>query len=40
VSIASWAYAHAESLHAATWLRGDEVEPLSGRWQSLLAEYG
>jgi hypothetical protein len=40
VSVAGWAYAHGASLHAATWLRGDEVEPLSGRWQSLLTEYG
>jgi len=39
-SVAGWAYAHGASLHAATWLRGEEVEPLSGRWQSLLAEYG
>jgi len=40
VSVAGWAYAHGASLHAATWLRGDEVEPLSGRWRSLLVEYG
>jgi hypothetical protein len=40
VSVAGWAYAHGASLHAVAWLRGDEVEPLSGRWQSLLAEYG
>jgi len=40
VSVAGWAYAHGASLRAATWLQGDEVEPLSGRWQSLLMEYG
>jgi hypothetical protein len=40
MSVAGWAYAHGASLHAATWLQGDEVEPLSGRWQSLLIEYG
>ena len=40
LSVAGWAYAHGASLQAATWLRGDEVEPLSGRWQSLLIEYG
>lgn len=40
VSVAGWAYAHGASLHAATWLQGDDVEPLSGRWQSLLMEYG
>jgi len=39
LSVAGWAYAHGASLHAATWLRGEEVEPLSGRWRSLLAEY-
>jgi hypothetical protein len=39
VSVAGWAYAHGASLHAATWLRGEEVEPLSGRRHSLLAEY-
>jgi len=37
VNVAGWAYAHGASLHAATWVRGDDVEPLSGRWQSLLA---
>jgi hypothetical protein len=40
VSVAGWAYAHGASLHAATWVRGDEVESLSGRWQSLVTEYG
>ena len=39
MSVADWAYAHGASLHAAAWLRGKEVEPLSGRWQSLLASY-
>jgi hypothetical protein len=33
VSVAGWAYAHGASLHAATWLQGEEVEPLSGRWR-------
>jgi hypothetical protein len=40
LSVAGWAYAHGASLRAATWLQGDEVEPLSGRWQSLLVGYG
>jgi hypothetical protein len=40
VSVAGWAYAHGASLHAATWLQGDDLEPLTGRWQSLFAEYG
>jgi hypothetical protein len=40
VSVAGWAYAHGAGLHAAAWLRGDEVEHLSGRWRSLLADYG
>lgn len=35
-----WAYAHGASLRAATWLRGEEVEPMSDRWQSLLVQYG
>jgi hypothetical protein len=39
VSVAGWAYAHGASLHAATWLRGEEVESLGGRWQTLLAAY-
>jgi len=39
LSVAGWAYAHGASLGAATWVQGDEVEPLSGRWQSLFAEY-
>lgn len=37
-SVARWAYAHAAHLHAATWVRGDEVAPLSGRWRALLTE--
>ncbi len=40
LSVAGWAYAHAASLQAATWLRRDEVERLSGRRQSLLTQYG
>lgn len=36
VRVAGWAYAHSANLHAATWLRDEEVEPLSGRWASLL----
>jgi hypothetical protein len=39
LSVADWAYAHCSRLHAATWVQGDEVEHLSGRWQSLLTEY-
>lgn len=39
VSVAGWAYAHGSSLHAATWLQGDEVELLSGRWRSLIEQY-
>jgi hypothetical protein len=39
VSVAGWAYAHGASLHAAAWLRGKEVEPLSGRWQLLIAGH-
>jgi hypothetical protein len=31
--------AHGARLHAGTWLQGDDVEPLSSRWQSLLLEY-
>ena len=39
VSVAGWAYAHAAHLQAATWMRGDEVEALSGRWRTLFEEY-
>ena len=39
VNVAGWAYAHGANLHAAVWLRGEEVEPLSGRSQSLLVDY-
>jgi len=38
-SVAGWAYAHGASLQAAAWLQGEEVAPLSGRWEALLAEY-
>ncbi|MGD0493987.1 MAG: HNH endonuclease [Steroidobacteraceae bacterium] len=37
-SVARWAYAHTAHLRAATWVRGDEVAPLSGRWRALLAQ--
>jgi hypothetical protein len=37
ISVAAWAYAHGEQLQTAAWLRGDSVEPLSGRWRKLLA---
>jgi len=36
VSVARWAYSHGENLHSPAWLRGDVVEPLTGRWRSLL----
>ena len=36
IGVARWAYAHGESLHARTWLHDDSVEPLTGRWRSLL----
>lgn len=36
IGVARWAYAHGQRLHARTWLHGDAVEPLTGRWRTLL----
>lgn len=35
-SVAGWAYSHGAMLGAGTWVSGEIVEPLSGRWRSLL----
>jgi len=40
VNVAAWAYAHGTELGAAAWLSGDIVEPLTGKWRSMLAAYG
>lgn len=40
LSVANWAYAHGADLNAAAWLSGTSVERLTGRWQSLLADFG
>ncbi len=40
VSVAAGAYAHGSELGAATWSSGDAVVPLTGRWRSMLADYG
>lgn len=40
VSVAAWAYAHSTELGAAAWSSGDTVEPLTGRWRSMLAANG
>jgi len=37
VGVAAWAYGHNAALGAPAWLSGEIVEPLSGRWRSLLA---
>jgi hypothetical protein len=34
--VAAWAYAHNAALGAPAWSSGEIVEPLSGRWRSLL----
>jgi hypothetical protein len=34
LSVATWAYSHAAQLGA--WVSGNLVEPLTGRWLSLL----
>jgi hypothetical protein len=39
VNVAAWAYAHGTELGAAAWLNGDTVEPLTGRWRSMLAAH-
>jgi hypothetical protein len=36
ISVANWAYSHAAQLGAAAWISGNLVEPLTGRWHSLL----
>jgi 5-methylcytosine-specific restriction endonuclease McrA len=35
-SVATWAYSHATQLGADAWVSGNIVEPLTGRWRSLL----
>jgi hypothetical protein len=40
LSVAAWAYAHGADLHAAAWLNGDAVGPLTGRWRIMLAAHG
>jgi hypothetical protein len=37
LSVAAWAYSHAAQLGAGAGLSGNLVEPLTGRWRSLLA---
>ena len=39
ISVAAWAYAHGDQLHAATWIQENHVEPLSGRWKEILAPF-
>jgi hypothetical protein len=36
LSVATWAYSHAAQLGVAAWVSGNIVEPLTGRWRSLL----
>jgi 5-methylcytosine-specific restriction endonuclease McrA len=36
LSVVTWAYSHAAQLGAAAWVSGNVVEPLTGRWRSLL----
>jgi 5-methylcytosine-specific restriction endonuclease McrA len=36
ISVAAWAYSHAAQLGAGAWVSGNVVEPLTGRWRSLL----
>jgi hypothetical protein len=36
VRVATWAYGHGAGLHSSVWVAGDEVEHLTGRWQSIL----
>jgi hypothetical protein len=35
-SVAAGAYSHGAALGVSTWVSGEIVEPLSGRWRSLL----
>ena len=39
ISVATWAYSHAAQLGAAAWVSGNVVEPLTGRWRSLLEAH-
>ena len=36
IRVANWAYSHAAQLGASAWVSGNVVEPLTGRWRSLL----
>ena len=36
IRVATWAYAHGAGLHMSVWVSGDRVEPLTGRWESIL----
>jgi hypothetical protein len=36
ISVATWAYSHAAQLGAGAWVSENVVEPLTGRWRSLL----
>ena len=35
--VAQWAYGQTEAAHGLTWLRADEMVPLSPAWRALLA---
>jgi hypothetical protein len=35
--VAQWAYAQTEAAHGFTWLRADEMVPLSAEWRSVLS---
>jgi hypothetical protein len=37
--VAAWAYSHGAALGARAWVIGETVEPLSGRWRSLLGAH-
>jgi hypothetical protein len=39
VSVATWAYSHAAQLGAGAWVSGNVVQPLTGRWRTLLDAY-
>jgi hypothetical protein len=36
ISVAAWVYTNAAQLGAGAWVSGNVVEPLTGRWRSLL----
>ena len=36
-SVAAWAYSHGAALGVSTWVSGEILEPLSGRWRTLRA---